>query len=129
MGEAARLIAAYRRSTYHVGDIVVRIGRRSAAMDGLLRRHGVRNAVLTGAWNPLSRRMPVGWNRRADCRLAGHLRRLCWLPADGGTGRWREAHALVLGDPRPAVLLSRRFRQRAVVLLARGQGARLLVLR
>ena len=125
----SRLIAAYRRSDYRIGDVVVRIRRRSAAMDLLLRRHGVRAAVLTGAWNPLSRRMAEGWNRQMDARLREHLRQYSWLPAEGGAGRWQEAHALVLGDERSALVLSRRFRQRAVVLLRRGQQARLVIIR
>lgn len=130
MGEAhPRLLAAFHVSTYHVGPVALRIGARDAAMDRLLRRHGVRSATLIGAWNPMSRRMPEGWNRRMKARLTAHLRRHRWLPATGGAGRWWEEHALVFGDPRPALVLARRFRQHAVVVLRRGRTARLVVVR
>lgn len=122
------LLAAYRHSAYLVGVVVVRIGRRSAALDALFRREGAREAVLIAAWNPFSRRMPRGWNRRMDARLWEHIRRHRWLPATGGTGIWWEEHILLFGDCRPAIVLARRFRQRAVVLLRQGQPARLHLL-
>lgn len=122
-----RLIAAYRRSQYRVGGATIGIGARSAMADDILRRAHVREATLIGAWNPFSRRMPAGWNRHMDTRLRDHLNRHRWLEADGGAGGWREAHALVLGDARPALVLARRFRQRAVVVLRRGQKARLVM--
>ena len=130
MGEAhPRLLAAFHASTYHVGPLELRIGARDAAMDRLLRQHGVRAATLIGAWNPRSRLHPPGWNRHADRRLRGHLRHRSWIQATGGAGRWWEEHVLLLGDARVALVLARRFRQRAVVVLRRGQRARLVVVR
>jgi len=125
----SRLIGAYRRSTYRVGTVKLRVERRCPAMDALLRDAGVRAAVLTGAWNPMSQRRPMGWNQRMDARLRERLRRHHWLAGEGGAGGWWEAHVLVLGDPRPALMLARRFRQRAVVVLRRGQKARLIVVK
>jgi hypothetical protein len=104
-----------------------RIGARDPDMDRLLRQHGARAATLIGAWNPQSQLHPPGWNRRADRRLRDHLRRYRWIHATGGTRRWWEEHVLLLGDPRPALILARRFRQRAVVVVRRGQKARLVV--
>ena len=48
-------------------------------------------------------------------RLALHLRRYMFLPAEGSLHRWHEAHLLVACDSRPMVQLARRFRQRGVV--------------
>ena len=39
-------------------------------MDALLARHGARCAVFVTAWNPFSRRMPAGWNRRMQAAPA-----------------------------------------------------------
>jgi hypothetical protein len=122
------LLRAYRLTQYRADGVPIRIGRRSAALDDLLRRAQVRSGVLLSAWNPLSRRMPGGWNRRAERRLAAWLRRHRTRPADGRLGRWQEAHVLLLGDPRPGLGLARRFRQRAVVLLMRGRAPRLVLL-
>ena len=60
--------AAYARTDYEAGGAVAHIGRRSAGMDALLRRHGARHAAFVTAWNPYSHPMPRGWN-------GNHLRR------------------------------------------------------
>ena len=69
------------------------------------------------AWNPRSRRMPEGWNRRMQQRLRQRLRRFTVVEAEGSLRRWHEAMLLVAGDPRPVTRLAILFRQRAVVRL------------
>ena len=120
------LLGAYRRTRYSAAGVVVRIGR--PVPDALLASVGAREAVLVTAWNPLSRKMQDGWNARMQRRLAERLRRFVVLPADGALGRWLEAHVLVGADARRMIRLARVFRQRAVVVLRRGQRARLVVL-
>lgn len=132
------LLRAYRRTAYAAGGAVARIGRRSLALDALLARHGGRAGAFVGAWNPYSRLMPPGWNRRMGEALRRHARRLPHVPGEGtgqggtareGTGRvWREEHLLVVADPRRVAVLGRRFRQAALVVARRGQAARLLPL-
>ena len=119
----ARLLRAYRQTDYLAAGIAVRVARRVpevffAAVDA-------RVAVLVTAWNPLSRRMPAGWNQRMQRRLRQCLHRFVVLDASGSLHRWHEAMLLVAGDPRPIIRLAARFRQRAVVILCRGQMARL----
>lgn len=120
------LLRAYRQTRYAASGVVVQIGRRSAAMDTLLVRYGVPSAVWITAWNPFSRPMPLGWNRRMQARLAERLHRLACLPGSGGFRRWREDHLLVLGPVPPVLGVARRFRQNAVVVVRRGQPARLV---
>lgn len=124
-----RLLRAWRATDYVANAVPVRIGRRSPAMDALLARIGARTGVFVTAWNPLSRAMPAGWNRRMQRRLSERLRRHVMLPASGSLRRWHEAHLLVAADPRPVVRLARLFRQRGAVLVARHQAARLILLR
>lgn len=128
-GVPPRLLKAYRATCYEAAGVVIRIGRRSAAMDALLGRMGTRGGGFIAAWNPLSRRMPEGWNRRMQRRLAERLR--CWtcVPALGSLRRWHEAHVLVAADARQLVRLARLFRQRGIVVVERGQPARLVLLR
>lgn len=124
-----RLLAAYRRTDYEAGGAVARIGRRSAAVDGLLRRLGAREGAFVTAWNPCSRRMPPGWNARMMARLRAASRR---LPSAEGEGRgrgWSERHLLLAADPRRAAVLARRFRQNAMVAVRVGAPARLVLLR
>ena len=123
-----RLLLAYRRTHYLVAGIDVRIGCRCAAMDTLLARHGARFGVFVTAWNPLSRRMPEGWNRRMQRRLAEWLRGGVVLPAAGTLWRWCEAHVLTMRHPRWTARLAVRFRQRGIVVVQRGRAARLVML-
>jgi hypothetical protein len=119
---APRLLRAYRATRYRAGGCAIRIGRRSdAALDA-------RCAVLLTAWNPQSRHMPRGWNQRMQCRLRAQLRRFRVVEADGSLHGWHEAMLLVVGPEPPLLRLASRFRQRAVVILRRGQPARLRVL-
>jgi hypothetical protein len=101
----------------------LRIGRRAPA--ALFAHLGCREGAFVTAWNPRSHRMPDGWNQRMQQRLCERLRRYVVLPADGSLGRWHEAHLLVGGDSRRALRLARIFRQHAIVVLRRGQRARL----
>ena len=127
-GEAtvsARTLAAYRKTSYEAAGIAIRIGRRSPAMDRLLASLGVRQAVLITAYNPFSRLMPPGWNRRMQARLAQALRRRRVLPANGSWRRWSEAHLIVFGDVRLVCRLTGPFRQNAIVIVRRGQPVQL----
>lgn len=125
----AAQLRAYRRSAYEAAGAVARIGRRSPAIDALLRRLGERRGGFVGAWNPFSRRMPEGWNARMLARLRAAARRLPQAEGAGGEARWRERHLLLAGDPRRLGVLGRRFRQNAIVVVRRGAPARLVLLR
>jgi Protein of unknown function (DUF3293) len=117
---------AYRMTQYSVAGVTLRIGRRSAPMDQLLRSRHQREAAFITAYNPYSRPMPPGWNRRVQQRLTQAARRWPMLPACGQWRRWSEAH-LVVFAPRPcAMVLARRFRQHGIVMLRRGQPALLV---
>ncbi len=126
------LEAAYRRTNYEANGAVARIGRRSAALDALLRARRVRQAAFITAWNPFSHPMPRGWNEKAQARLRQVARTR--LLAEGwgredrrGDDRWGERHLLLEGDPRRLAVLARRFRQNAIVAVAPGRKARLVV--
>ena len=123
---APRLLRAYRDTLYQANGTDIRIGRRcpNLALEPL----GARTAVLLTAWNPWSRRMPVGWNHRMQRALLLRLRRFRVIGAEGSLRRWHEAMFLVAGDPRPLVRLAAGFRQRAVVILRRGDKARVRLL-
>jgi len=95
-------------------------------MDALLRDHGCRDGVFITAWNPLSRRMPPGWNRRRQIALAERLRRVKVVAGQGRWRGWREAHLLVLAHPERVRRLARLFRQYAVVQVRIGQTVRLI---
>ncbi|MCS6930670.1 MAG: DUF3293 domain-containing protein [Acetobacteraceae bacterium] len=124
-----RMLRAWRATAYRLATgALVRIGRRSPAADLLLERLGARCGAIMTAWNPLGRRRPDGWNRRAGTRLAAAVRRIPAVPAEGRLGDWREEGLLLAGDPRRAIVLARRFRQAGIVVIRRGAPARLLLL-
>ena len=120
-----RLSQVYRRTIYKVGNIRFRIGHRSAALDAILRKGGVREAVLIGADNPFSRRMPAGWNQRMRARMAERLRRRLALPASGTLRGWSEHHFFVLGSVRYGRRLAKSARQNGIVIIRLGQPPRL----
>src|SRR5665213_2049653 len=125
----AALLRAYRATYYEVEGRGVRVGRRSLAVDGLLASYGVREAAFITAYNPFSRVMPLGWNRRMQAQLRLAVRRRPVLTGRGSWRRWSEAHLIVFGDARPVRRLARRFRQHAVVVVRRGQPARIIPIR
>jgi hypothetical protein len=125
----ARLLAAYRRTEYGAGGAAARIGRRSPAVDAVLRGLGTREGAFVTAWNPRSRRMPSGWNARMLARLRAAARRLPCAEGEGRARRWAERHLLLAADPRRAAALAQRFRQSAMVVARVGAPARLVLLR
>lgn len=114
-----RLERAFRATRYEAAGRVARIGaRHDLPLAG--------PAAFLTAWNPFSRRMPEGWNRRMQHRLRGALRGRVIAEGWGRGQGWAEQHLLAAGDPRRLAVLARRFRQHAIVLVAPGRPARLL---
>ncbi|MBE9604588.1 DUF3293 domain-containing protein [Acetobacteraceae bacterium H6797] len=124
---------AYSRAEYEVNGAIARIGRRSRAMDAVLAGLGARRGVIVTAWNPMSRRLAP----RLNAHRAARLRAMVPGPVGEGLGTgpgrrpawqrdWVEAHLLIPGPPRRAMTLAARFRQAAVVVVVRGQPARLV---
>ncbi len=97
-------------------------------MDALLRALGGRQAGLITAWNPASRRLPEGVNRRRQRRLRDHLRRMRFIRAQGHLRHWHEDKLLVAVDPRRLAVIASRFGQSAIVVLRANQKARLVLL-
>lgn len=124
----ARLLKAYRATTYAAAGATTRVGARSPAIDGILKTWRTRQAVFLGADNPASRRMPPGWNRRMAQALQSWLRHIPNVPGAGQGRGWIEAHRLAALPPPRAIVLARRFRQTAIVLLTVSRPARLLIL-
>ncbi|WP_270936339.1 DUF3293 domain-containing protein [Falsiroseomonas oryzae] len=122
----AALRSAYARTAYEAGDIVARIGRRSAALDALLLARGVRSAGFVTAWNPFSRKMPPGWNARMLDRLRQAARGRVLAEGWGRGSGWAERHLLVAGDARRLAVLAARFRQHALVAVAAGRPPRIV---
>ena len=113
----ASLLKAYRETEYRVACCLVRIGRRAPAIDRLLVSNHAREAALITACNPFSRRMPPGWNRRMQLRLAQAVRRYPTLPGEGAWRRWSEDHLLLFANHRKSLYFARYFRQHAIVNL------------
>jgi hypothetical protein len=119
--------AAYARTDYEADGIVTRIGRRSPALDTLLRRRGARHGAFVTAWNPYSRPMPRGWNDRMLGKLREAARGRVLAEGWGSGKGWAERHLLIGADPRWIARLGRRFRQHAVVAVAPGRPTRIIL--
>jgi hypothetical protein len=127
------LARGWRMTDYGAAGAAIRLGRRSRGIDRLLAAAGRRSGAFVGAWNPLSRRRPKAWNMAMLDRLRALARR-GGIAFHDGVGRamrpaWAEEHLLLLGDERRCVVLARRFRQHAILLVRLRATSRLCVLR
>ncbi|MBI0432775.1 DUF3293 domain-containing protein [Roseomonas sp. KE0001] len=124
-----RLVRSFHQTRYEAGGATARIGRRSPSMRALLQAQGQRQGAIITAWNPLARRHPEGWNRRAQMRLEALARRVPLIRGAGYGRGWREEHCLIGCSTRKALKLARRFRQLAIVVIRRDGLAQLKWLR
>jgi hypothetical protein len=131
--EALRRAYAATSYTVTVDDrmLVARLDQPSPEIDALLAGRGAKQGVFIVAWNPASRRQDDAANRIAHAELVRVLAEqgLVWLPHVGlGDDGWREEGCFVLDlDDNSARELAHRFGQTAVVRIARGQPAALLL--
>lgn len=127
----ADLLRAYRATRYGVGDggAFATIDARSPAIDAVLDAHGARSGVFVTAWNPGSSPSDPAANRAAHARLTADLAGWRHLPHVGeGEGDWREEGLFVLDLPETtAVDVARRHGQVAIVIVRRGEPARLVL--
>ncbi|MBE7212204.1 MAG: DUF3293 domain-containing protein [Gluconacetobacter diazotrophicus] len=119
------VLRSYRLSRYAAGPLAVRIGRRPAGLPPGWER---RDVVLLSAANPGGARRPDGWNARMMRTLAVRLRRHPVLSGEGRLGTWSEPLVAAAMPAAAAIVLARRYRQNAVVLLRGDRPARLLLL-
>ncbi len=84
--------------------------------------------MLLGACNPGGRKRPDGWNARMMDRLRVVLRRFRLVEAKGSLHLWSEAMLLVPMDPRQAIVIARRFRQNAIIVISTRRRTRLVIL-
>ena len=133
---AALLVPAYLSTTYRVdaptGPIALRVGQRSAALDRLLKRRGLRVWAFVTACNPHSRRLP-GWRNLARRRRLQALSGRLGLAALPGAGvgddtEWPpEPSLLIMGiDRARACRLARLLGQNAIVAGRRGRAPELV---
>lgn len=139
MSVSPNLIAAYRAALYEVeadgNAIVFQIDQRSCALDALLAVHHASCAVLITAYNPRSRLQSEAQNAAAQEELIGAVRqagksfvlsRACDAAGTGPT----EPGLFVFDLSRDAgLLLAQRFNQNAIVWIAHGQPASLVIAR
>ena len=129
------LLQAYRNTRYCVqlplGEIVLRVGKHSPAVDALLHAHGLHVWVFITADNPGSIRDEHG-NPARRAQLRSHVQQL-GLPSFLGRGigddpEWpAEESLLVLGlDAEEAIALGRQFGQLALLAGELGGPARLV---
>jgi Protein of unknown function (DUF3293) len=133
------VVLAYRATDYlAVSDgraFIIRIGRHSLVIDGLLTRMKTRSGAFITAWNPFSKGQSAGANAYWDRELKAYLsaRGFAFLAGEGRgeIGGWPpESSVLALGMSRAqAASIGRRFRQNSIVYVPLGRPAELVILR
>lgn len=132
--DATALARAYLDTSYCVdhpaGNFSLRMGEPCAALDALLREHGVSAWAFVTACNPRSQRLPSAQNAARHARLQARVR-ASGLTSFAGRGKadngvWVEESLLILGIAEAAaVSLGVAFGQNAVVAGEAGGTARL----
>ena len=128
---------AYRETTYRVyvpgGEVIdIRVGERSAALDGLVEERRATSWAFITAWNPGSRALAEDENAKRQAGLLTLLRERGFERLEGSgipaRADWQpEESVLVLDvDREDAVEIAREFGQIAIVAGERG-GAAVLV--
>ena len=130
------LLTAFKNTDFiaelPAGELTISIGVPNANLKVLMDSHGASTAAYITAWNPYSQPTSVEDNHIANISLKDSLQRsgLAFFPCEGRdpTGQWMaEPGFLVLGaDRRWLRNLGRRFRQHALVTVARNGRPKLL---
>lgn len=130
---------AYRATDYVVftesTSTVIRIGKKSSAVDRLLLRFHCRSAAYVTAWNPYGKTLSNIQNGNRHRQLIAQMRARgqSYLMGEGRgeIGDWPpELSILVFGvDQRRAEAIGRDFRQNAIVYVELNRPASLLMLR
>ena len=133
------LVLAYRATDYVAfngrREFLIRIGRHSLVIDGLLTRMKTRSGAFITAWNPYSKSQSTGANAYWDRELKNDLnaRGSVFLAGEGRgeIGGWHpEPSVFAFGMSRAqAASVGRRFRQNAIVYVSLGRPAELVMLR
>jgi hypothetical protein len=133
------LLLEYELTRYQVltdaGEVVAEavVGRSSADVDRVLAEHGATSGVFITAWNPRSEVTDADRNGQANRRLRGELVDAGIVPLPHrGVGvdlQWEpEQGFLAVGmTAAQAVPVAVAFGQNAVMVVERGEPARLLV--
>jgi hypothetical protein len=134
-GEREKLSVAYHRTHFVVqgarSPFVLRAGRRSRSLAALHAETGVRGSAFLTAWNPGSRQLPIGLNRKRQKMLETELRESGYRVLNGigkdPTNTWTgEVSCLVIGIlRREAVRIGRKYDQLAIVWIGRSSIPRL----
>lgn len=139
MDPSSDLLTAYLTTTYRIVeegsgvDIGARVGVQCPEIDAVLARHGARSGTFITAWNPRSQPQPRQVNEAAQRRLEVELQRrgIVCLPhlGVGADPAWAPEHGVLALDlpPAEAVPLAEAFGQNAVVAVAIGEPARLVL--
>ncbi|NVN24312.1 DUF3293 domain-containing protein [Asaia siamensis] len=117
--QAAR--AAYHRTHYAIGPVVLHIGRRPSDWP-----FDARSLVLIGACNPSGQRLPDGVNIRLMRQLRARLGRAPSWRGQGSWHAWSEPFFAVACPLPKARVLARLFGQNAVVLAQPHRRVRLV---
>ncbi|HYL90337.1 MAG TPA: DUF3293 domain-containing protein [Burkholderiales bacterium] len=130
-------LEAYRKADYVVfadPPVVLRVGKKNAKLDELIKADGASTAAFVTAANPRGERRPDAENGVANAALQS-LVQAAGYPYHWGEGRdpfgtWSEPSFLVIGIYRAnAEALGQLFEQNAIVYCELGRAPELVILR
>lgn len=126
---------AYRDTSFigdtPAGEIIIRVGKKSEALDAMLAKEGVRDWAFITAWNPRSQKLSEAENAARNDALREALRakgvKFFEGKGVGPDGGWSEESVLAIGINREdALAIGRRYAQAAIVIGSAEKPAKLL---
>lgn len=110
----AKINVAYRQSIYQAGSVVSQIGHYPK---GIPRHLNKSILVMLSAYNPGGRLKPLGWNMRMMQKLEQYLYHYEYFTGTGSLKEISEPLFMVNILVSKAILLARKFRQNAIVVI------------
>jgi hypothetical protein len=136
MAVSQEQLDAYKKADYVVfsdRQVVLRVGKKNAELDGLISAEGATTAAFVTAANPRGDKRSDGENGAANAALQSFVE-AAGYPHYWGEGRdpfggWSEPSFLVIGIYRPnAEALGQLFEQNAIVFCELGRAPELVIL-
>lgn len=115
----------YIKSIYQAGTVKIRIGYYPL---NLPKRYKSKKLVMMSACNPGGRIKAKGWNKRMMQKLSLYLSGYDYRKGTGTLRNFSEPLFMVTMDPSKAIVLARKFRQNAIVVIQEQRLSRLVFL-
>ncbi|MDI2112294.1 DUF3293 domain-containing protein [Commensalibacter nepenthis] len=116
---------AYKQSLYQAGSVMTRIDQYPEGIPHKLHKSTL---IMLSAYNPGGRLRPLGWNIKMMRRLEQEIKQYEYFMGKGSLKEVSEPLFMVVISLSKALVLARKFRQNAIVLIRYQRLSKLIFL-